>query len=77
VYVVLDENGYAKISINGKKQLITDKSSRVHSVCVAGGNVYTAGSQGGHARLWSNNSQRRLDIAKTSKASEARSVFVQ
>jgi WD40 repeat protein len=77
VYVVLDENGFAKISTNGKKQLITDKSSRVHSVCAFGGDVYTAGTQGGQARLWLNNSQRRLDVSKASRTSEARSVFVQ
>jgi hypothetical protein len=77
VHVVLDENGYAKISTNGKKQLITDKSSRVHSVFASGGDVYTAGAQGGHAKLWLNNLQRRLDIAKSARNSEARSVFVQ
>jgi len=77
VYVVLDENGYAKISTNGKKQLITDKSSRVYSVCVSGSDVYTAGSQGRIAKLWLNGRERRLQVAKTSKASEAKSVFVQ
>jgi hypothetical protein len=76
VHVVLDENGYAKISTNGKKQLITDKSSRVHSVHVSGGDVYTAGVQGGQAKLWLNNAQRRLEISSASRTSEARSVFV-
>jgi hypothetical protein len=76
VHVVLDENGYAKISTNGKRQLITDKSSRVHAVRAFRGDVYTAGVQGGRARLWLNNSLRRLDMPKTAKGSEARSVFV-
>jgi hypothetical protein len=77
VHVVLDENGYAKISTNGKKQLITDKSSHVHSVRAFMGDVYTAGTQGGRARLWLNNSLRRLNMSKTAKGSEARSIFVQ
>jgi hypothetical protein len=76
VYVALNQRGFAQISTNGTRALVSKKSSKINSVSVSGGDVYAAGTMGGNATVWRNNSPRQMNNINSSRGAEAKSIFL-